>query len=124
MGVGTGPPVTFNFVLPDGSRKEVTVPGGTNILEAAHMNGVALEGACEAGLACSTCHVILSEKAFDSIPEATEEEDDLLDLAPGLTTTSRMGCCLIADEELQGEDIKLPPNSLNFYVDGHVPEPH
>ena len=51
-----------------------------------------LEGACEASLACSTCHVILEEGIYEGLPEAEEEEEDLLDLAYGLTYTSRLGC--------------------------------
>ena len=65
---------------------------GESILEVAHNNQVELEGACESSLACSTCHVILDNSIYDSLPEAVEEEEDMLDLAYGLTHTSRLGC--------------------------------
>ena len=58
----------------------------------AHLNGVELEGACESSLACSTCHVIMPDAIYDELEEACEEEEDLLDLAYGLTHTSRLGC--------------------------------
>ena len=65
---------------------------GESLLQVAQNNGVDLEGACESSLACSTCHVILDPKVFESLDEACEEEEDLLDLAYGLTHTSRLGC--------------------------------
>ena len=85
---------------------------------------VALEGACEASIACSTCHVVVAQDYFDRLEEATEDEDDMLDMAPGLTATSRLGCQIILSKELDGLEVKLPEHTRNFYVDGHVPEPH
>mmetsp|Transcript_66959 Transcript_66959/g.143178 ORF Transcript_66959/g.143178 Transcript_66959/m.143178 type:complete len:172 (+) Transcript_66959:52-567(+) len=122
--VADGVPVELHFQLRDGSRKTVSVPTGTSLLEAAHANEVDLEGACEASLACSTCHVILSQEIFDAVPEACEKEEDLLDLAPCLTPTSRLGCKVIVDATLKDAEVKLPPMTVNFYVDGHVPTPH
>ncbi|CAK0833770.1 unnamed protein product [Prorocentrum cordatum] len=84
--------IEVHFKLPDGSRKTVSVPEGTTLLEAAHGNEVDLEGACEASLACCTCHVILPQDVFDSVEEACEKEEDMLDMAPCLTATSRLGC--------------------------------
>eukprot|EP00158_Paraphelidium_tribonemae_P001247 Partr_v1_DN24156_c0_g1_i4_m71231 putative Ferredoxin len=72
------------FVTPDGHEEECFAAPGEHLLEIAHANNVDLEGACEASLACSTCHVIVEDpKVFDSLPEASEEEDDMLDLAFG-----------------------------------------
>ena len=65
---------------------------GESLLDVAHNNGIDLEGACESSLACSTCHVILEPAIYDSLGEPCEEEEDLLDLAYGLTHTSRLGC--------------------------------
>lgn len=119
-----GPQITFHFRLRDGNRKTVTVPHGTSVLEAAHANEVDLEGACEASLACSTCHVILQQELFDNLEEACEKEEDLLDLAPCLTSTSRLACQVIADERLEDQEVGLPKMTVNFYVDGFVPTPH
>lgn len=85
----------FKFVLRDGSKREVVTKTGRHILEVAKENDVELEGACEASLACSTCHVILPAKLFHELPPPKDEEEDLLDLAFGLTGTSRLGCQVI-----------------------------
>lgn len=85
---------------------------------------LALEGACECSLACSTCHVVLSEVHYDLLPAPVEDEDDMLDLATCLSTTSRLGCQIILTPELDGMEVALPLYSRNYYVDGHVPEPH
>ena len=80
--------ITVIFVDKKGGEQPVSVPLGQSLLEAAHENGVELEGACEGSLACSTCHVIVEEQAmFDKLPEATDDENDMLDLAFGLTPT-------------------------------------
>ena len=71
---------------------EVLAREGETLLEVAHNNGIDLEGACESSLACSTCHVILEDGTYDRLEEPCEEEEDLLDLAYGLTHTSRLGC--------------------------------
>eukprot|EP00923_Selenidium_pygospionis_P006067 GHVN01010445.1.p1 GENE.GHVN01010445.1~~GHVN01010445.1.p1 ORF type:complete len:311 (+),score=132.46 GHVN01010445.1:26-934(+) len=118
------PKISVNFVLKDGSTKTVKAPVGTHVLEVAQHFDIDLEGACEASLACSTCHVILEGGVFDALEPASEEEEDLLDLAPGLTPTSRLGCQVYLSPELDGVWITLPPNTVNFYVDGHVNKPH
>ena len=117
--------VTFKFVnTKEGTEKEVTGKVGQHLLEIAHDNEVDLEGACEASLACSTCHVIFEDPIFESLPEAEDEEEDLLDLAFGLTHTSRLGCQVLLSKEMEGMSVKLPSATRNFYVDGHVPKPH
>lgn len=60
---------------------------GETILEAAHRHDVELEGACEGVCACSTCHVILEQEQYDQLEEPSEEEEDMLDQAFGLTPT-------------------------------------
>ena len=88
---------------------------------------LSLEGACEASLACSTCHVVVDDEHFDTLEDlipASEEEEDMLDLATCLTSTSRLGCQIILSKELEGALFTLPAYSKNFYVDGFVPEPH
>lgn len=94
--------IKFTFVLRDGSKKLVEAQKGKHILEIAKENDVELEGACEASLACSTCHVILPSEVYSKLPAAKDEEEDLLDLAFGLTGTSRLGCQVVVDELLEG----------------------
>lgn len=86
-------PVKFKFVYTK-INEEIWVRAreGESLLEVAHNNHIDLEGACESSLACSTCHVILDSPIYDSLEEPCEEEEDLLDLAFGLTHTSRLGC--------------------------------
>ncbi len=105
------------FVLNDGSEVEVDAPIGLSVLEIAHKNDIDLEGACEGSLACSTCHVVVDEKDFDKLDEPTEDEEDMLDLAFGLTHTSRLGCQIKMTEALDGLKVKLPSATRNMMVD-------
>lgn len=106
----------ITFVAQDGTEQQFEVQEGTTILEAAHQNKIALEGACEGSLACSTCHVIVDEAYFDRLDEAKEEEEDMLDLAFGLTHTSRLGCQIKITNELDGIKVKLPAATRNMMV--------
>ncbi|EEC03141.1 ferredoxin, putative [Ixodes scapularis] len=83
-----------------------------------------MEGACEASLACTTCHVYVKDDYLDKLPEADEKEEDLLDLAPFLKENSRLGCQIILTKDMEGLEVTLPLATRNFYVDGHVPQPH
>lgn len=103
----------MTFIEPDGTRREVDAPLGLSILEIAHKHGLDLEGACEGSLACSTCHVVVEPEWYDLLPDASEDEEDMLDLAFGLTKTSRLGCQLIMTEELDGLAVRLPGGSRN-----------
>lgn len=91
--------VKFSFILRDGSEKQVQAAIGKHILEIAKENDVELEGACEASLACSTCHVIMPQDIYNKLTPPKDEEEDLLDLAFGLTQTSRLGCQVKIDEK-------------------------
>jgi 2Fe-2S ferredoxin len=105
------------FLEKDGTRKEVDAPIGLSVLEIAHRNKIDLEGACEGSLACSTCHVVIDAEWYDLLPEASEDEEDMLDLAFGLTHTSRLGCQIIITEELDGLTVQLPAATRNMMVD-------
>ena len=107
----------MTFILKDGSRKEVEAPLGLSVLEIAHRNHVAIEGACEGSLACSTCHVVVNPEWYEQLHEASEEEEDMLDLAFGLTHTSRLGCQIRMCEELDGLTVTLPSATRNMMVD-------
>jgi len=96
------------FIMPDGEKKEIEAAEGLSILEVARQNDIPIEGACEGSLACSTCHVIVDEPFFDILEEASEDEEDMLDLAFGLTPTSRLGCQIRVSEEIDGIAVKVP----------------
>ena len=119
-----GKPVNVTFVNPDGKSISVVGNEGDSVLELAHKNKIDLEGACEASLACSTCHVILPKELYDKLNEPTDEEYDMLDLAFGLTETSRLGCQIRLSPDFEGVSIKLPQATRNMAVDGFKPKPH
>ena len=104
----------MTFIERDGTRREVDAPLGLSVLEIAHKHGVDIEGACEGSLACSTCHVIVDQEWYELLKEASEDEEDMLDLAFGLTQTSRLGCQIIMTEELDGLTVKLPQATRNL----------
>jgi ferredoxin len=89
-----------------------------------------MEGACEASLACTTCHCYVEARNsegvdfFDLLPPAEDVEEDLLDMAPFLQVNSRLGCQIILRPELEGVKLRLPRATKNFYVDRHTPAPH
>jgi len=109
------PKVTF--VLADGSEKVIDAPNGISLLEVAHKNDISLEGACEGSLACSTCHVVIDEAFYAGLPPASDDEEDMLDLAFGLTHTSRLGCQIMMNDSLDGLKVKLPAATRNMMVD-------
>lgn len=105
------------FITTDEQRIEIDAPEGLSLLEVAHQNSIDLEGACEGSLACSTCHVVVDPEWFDTLQEASEDEEDMLDLAFGLTKTSRLGCQIIMTPELDGLTVRLPAATRNMMVD-------
>ena len=104
----------MTFIDKDGNRKEVEAPLGLSVLEIAQRNGIDMEGACEGSMACSTCHVIVDKAWFDRLEEASEDEEDMLDLAFGLTATSRLGCQIVITEALDGLTVTLPAETHNM----------
>ncbi|XP_045596075.2 adrenodoxin-like protein 1, mitochondrial [Procambarus clarkii] len=115
-----------NITFIDRNGKKIPVRGkiGDNVLYLAHRYEVDLEGACEASLACSTCHVYVDDQHYEKLPDPLEEEEDMLDMAVFLKDNSRLGCQIILTKELDGMTLELPKATRNFYVDGHVPKPH
>lgn len=88
----------------------VEVEPGTNILELAHDHHIEMESACGGVKACTTCHCIV-RKGFDSLEEADELEEDMLDKAWGLEPNSRLSCqAIVADEDLV---VEIPKYTIN-----------
>jgi len=104
----------MTFIDRQGTAHEVEAPVGLSLLEIAHRHGIDIEGACEGSLACSTCHVIVDAEWYELLKEPTEDEEDMLDLAFGLTKTSRLGCQIIMTEELDGLTVALPKATRNL----------
>lgn len=97
----------ITFIEQDGTERHVNAPAGLSILEIAHRNDINIEGACEGSLACATCHVVVAENWFDKLEPASDEEEDMLDMAFGLKETSRLGCQIIMTNELDGLRVTL-----------------
>ena len=76
--------------------------------------GLPLEGTCEGQMACSTCHVIVAGEWFDRLEEASEEEEDMLDLAAGVARTSRLSCQIDLTEEMDGLTVTIPAESYDM----------
>ena len=106
------PKVTF--IDPDGLKTDINACSGISILEIAQSNGIDVEGACEGGMACSTCHLVVDPDWFNRLEAASEEEEDMLDLAFGLARTSRLGCQITLTDNLDGIIFSLPDETNNL----------
>ena len=102
------------FIDQEYNKIEVEEAEGLSVLEIAHKHKINLEGACEGSLACSTCHVIVDDKWYAKLQKPSEAEEDMLDLAFGLTQTSRLGCQIIMTKELDGLIVKIPSATRNI----------
>ena len=107
----------MTFIKAGGEHVEVEAPLGLSVLEIAHRNNIDLEGACEGSLACSTCHVIIDPEWYDLLEAASDDEEDMLDLAFGLTHTSRLGCQIKITPELDGLTVSLPTATRNMMLE-------
>ena len=107
--------VTVRFLAADGAiAREVEAPAGERLLDVAQAQGLPLEGTCEGQMACSTCHVIVAPEDFARLPRASEEEDDLLDLATGVTRTSRLACQIWLEEALGTLTVRMPAGARDM----------
>ena len=103
------------FFRADGTLdKEVEAEAGQRLLDVAWAARQPLEGACEGVMACSTCHVIVDAADFAKLPPASEEEEDLLDLAAHATRTSRLACQIMLTDEMESLSVRVPPEARNW----------
>lgn len=102
------------FIAADGSIREVEARPGDRLLDVGQADGQPLEGTCEGQMACSTCHVIVDEPDFARLPPASENEEDMLDLAAGATRTSRLSCQIWLSEALDGLTVRIPGEARNM----------
>jgi len=103
------------FFKADGTLdKEVEAEPGQRLLDVAWAAHEPLEGACEGVMACSTCHVIVDPEDFGKLPSASEEEEDLLDLAAHATRTSRLACQILITDEMKSLSVRIPPEARNW----------
>ena len=102
--------------LTNRTLKSVDARVGESLLQTAHRHDIELEGACEGVCACSTCHLIFPQEVYDKLPESSEEEEDMLDMAYGLTETSRLGCQVIVSKDMEGIEVKMPSGKSAFLL--------
>lgn len=103
---------TVNFVMPDGSVRVLSATAGLTLLGVARVHDVPIEGACGGSMACATCHVVVDEAWFDRLPVPSAEEEDMLDLAPDVRATSRLGCQIRVTAALDGLTVQVPRSTL------------
>ena len=108
--------ITVHFKDSFGDVISVKGNVGESLLTIAHSNDIELEGACGGELACSTCHLILSQDWYDKVIDEgqnlDEEEEDMLDLAVGLTDTSRLGCQICLTNAMEGLEVTIPDDEV------------
>ena len=102
--------------LTNRTLRSVDARVGESLLQTAHRHDIELEGACEGVCACSTCHLIFPQEVYDKLPESSEEEEDMLDMAYGLTETSRLGCQVIVSKDMEGIEVKMPSGKSAFLL--------
>jgi ferredoxin len=103
------------FISADGEqRQEVDAPAGSVLLSVAQAAGQPLEGTCEGQMACSTCHVIIDAADFGKLRRASEDEEDMLDLAAAATRTSRLACQIMLDEKIDRLTVRIPGEFYNM----------
>jgi ferredoxin len=106
--------VRVHFITAKGDRIDAEGAVGARLLEVGQAADMPLEGTCEGQMACSTCHVIFSREWFDRLPPASEDEEDMLDLAAGVTRTSRLSCQILLVPELDGLEVRIPGDSQDM----------
>ncbi len=105
------PKVTFlphQTLCPEGLTVEA--PTGMTVLDVALDNDIHIEHACEKSCACTTCHIIV-RKGFNSLEEAEETEEDMLDKAWGLEPDSRLSCQAYVEQE--DLTVEIPKYTIN-----------
>ncbi|GAO56707.1 MULTISPECIES: 2Fe-2S iron-sulfur cluster-binding protein [unclassified Novosphingobium] len=106
--------VRVTFVTPENERVVVDGAEGQRLLELGQNAGMPLEGTCEGQMACSTCHVIVAPDWFDRLPAAVDDEEDMLDLAAGVSRTSRLSCQILLTADLDGLEVRIPAEARDM----------
>jgi len=100
--------MTVQFITAEGNRVCAQATAGQRLLEVGQAAGMPLEGTCEGQMACSTCHVIVAESWFDRLAPASNDEEDMLDLAAGVCRTSRLACQIVLSDDNDGLEVSIP----------------
>lgn len=103
--------IKVTFITTDGKPVEAEGEEGTSLLEAGQAANMPLEGTCEGQMACSTCHVIVDPEWFGKLTPASDDEEDMLDLAAAVERTSRLSCQVVLTQALEGLVVRIPRES-------------
>lgn len=106
--------VKVTFITAQDQRIEREAEAGTRLLEVGQNAGLPLEGTCEGQMACSTCHVIVTPEWFEKLAPASDDEEDMLDLAAGVTRTSRLSCQIVLTDALDGLEVRVPDEARDM----------
>ena len=106
--------VKVTFITAQDQRITAEAAVGTRLLEAGQNAGMPLEGTCEGQMACSTCHVVVAAEWFGKLAPASDDEEDMLDLAAGVTRTSRLSCQIVLTEALDGLEVRVPEEARDM----------
>lgn len=104
----------LRFVTAGDMVHEIDAPAGARLLDVAQADGQPLEGTCEGQMACSTCHVIVAPEDFSKLPQASADEDDLLDLAAHVTRTSRLACQIWLEDAWGSLTVHIPSEARDM----------
>lgn len=108
--------LTVSFLTAKGDKVTAEAEPGANLLEVAQAAGMPLEGTCEGQMACSTCHVIVTDEWFERLTDPSMDEEDMLDLAAGVTRTSRLSCQIDLEPALDGLEVRIPGVSRDMQI--------
>jgi len=106
--------VKVTFITAQDQRIAAEAAPGARLLEVGQNAGLPLEGTCEGQMACSTCHVVVAAEWFARLPPASDDEEDMLDLAAGVTRTSRLSCQIVLTEALDGLEVRVPEEARDM----------
>lgn len=102
--------VSVTFIRPDGKKVTVKASQDKSLYDTVIDNDLDIDGfgACEGTLCCTTCHLIFKQTDYEKVGKPSDEELDMLDLAYGLTDTSRLGCQVFLKKELDPLEVYVP----------------
>lgn len=103
--------IRVTFITAQGEKIVAEGDEGTSLLEAGQAAGMPLEGTCEGQMACSTCHVVVDPDWFARLAPASDDEEDMLDLAAGVERHSRLSCQIMLAPDLEGLTVRIPAES-------------
>ncbi len=100
--------ISITFTARNGEAVAMDATPGETLLRAGQRAGQPLEGTCGGQMACATCHVLIDPAFLERLPPPEAEEEDMLDLVPDATRSSRLACQIVLSPQLDGLTARLP----------------